>query len=267
MVGDDYDVNISWQDADNFTVTQVNSSSPMGGPTVGEIWRRISNTSGNETAATPAASPGAGAVSSGTTVSLSTSTGGAAIYYTTNGNTPTTSSTAYTSPIPITSATTIKAIAVKSGMTNSDVLTASYTISGSTETSGILIIHGLEAYNGKYAFVINTAPINSVQGISYAQLYGYESVQTINGNSHYVGVKIEGGSVTLPIYLKGFSGNNFVRLSATTNIPENDSKIYIHVSDDNAPNRYNSSSSMISGSTTILGGFVNGKAEFTYSGD
>jgi hypothetical protein len=130
MVGDDYDINISWQDADNFTVTQVNSSSPMGGPTVGETWRRISNTSGNETAAMPAASPGAGAVSSGTTVSLSTSTGGAVIYYTTNGNTPTTSSTAYTSPIPITAATTIKAIAVKSGMTNSDVLTASYTIGG-----------------------------------------------------------------------------------------------------------------------------------------
>ena len=79
--------------------------------------------------ATPTASPAAGAVVSGTTVSLSCSTAGAVIHYTTDGSTPTSSSTTYSTPISITEAKTIKAIAVKQGLNDSDVLTVAYTIS------------------------------------------------------------------------------------------------------------------------------------------
>ncbi|MDF2885225.1 MAG: S-layer protein, partial [Clostridiaceae bacterium] len=75
-----------------------------------------------QTVATPTGSITSGAVASGTTVTLSSSTSGATIYYTTNGTTPTTSSTQYTGAITINSAMTIKAIAVKSGMTDSSVM-------------------------------------------------------------------------------------------------------------------------------------------------
>lgn len=64
---------------------------------------------------------------SGSTATISCSTSGATIYYTTNGNTPTTSSTQYSSPITLSGACTIKAIAVKSGMNNSSVASKSYT--------------------------------------------------------------------------------------------------------------------------------------------
>lgn len=64
---------------------------------------------------------------SGSTATISCSTSGATIYYTLNGNTPTTSSTQYSSPITLSAACTIKAIAVKSGMTNSSVASQSYT--------------------------------------------------------------------------------------------------------------------------------------------
>lgn len=64
---------------------------------------------------------------SGTTATIRCSTSGATIYYTLNGNTPTTSSTQYSSPITLSSACTIKAIAVKSGMNNSSVASKSYT--------------------------------------------------------------------------------------------------------------------------------------------
>ena len=77
----------------------------------------------------PVAYPSAGAVASGTEVSLMCATNGATIYYTLDGSTPTTESTAYTSAIEITAAKTIKAIAVKTGLVNSDVMTAAYTIS------------------------------------------------------------------------------------------------------------------------------------------
>ena len=61
------------------------------------------------------------------TLHLSTATDGATIYYTTDGTTPTSESTAYTTGIDIPAAsTTVKAVAVKSGLT-SDVATAAYT--------------------------------------------------------------------------------------------------------------------------------------------
>jgi hypothetical protein len=82
--------------------------------------------------ATPTASPAASVVPSGTVITLSTTTTGSTIYYTTNGAVPTTASTQYTGPVTITSATTIKAIAVKSGFTDSSVLTAAYTIATGT---------------------------------------------------------------------------------------------------------------------------------------
>lgn len=82
------------------------------------------------TCATPTFSPSAGAVLSGTTVTLSTTTTGADIYYTKGASPadPTSASTKYTAPISITEATTIKAIAIKEGSNNSAVVSASYTV-------------------------------------------------------------------------------------------------------------------------------------------
>jgi uncharacterized protein len=74
------------------------------------------------------ATPAAGAVEADTKVALATATADAKIYYTTDGSAPTASSTEYTAPITIDSAKTIKAIAIKSGLENSDVATFAYTI-------------------------------------------------------------------------------------------------------------------------------------------
>lgn len=68
-----------------------------------------------------------GEVADGTEVTIKCSTEGAIIYYTVDGSDPTTSSAAYSSPIKVTPPMTIKAIAVKSGLANSAVASASYT--------------------------------------------------------------------------------------------------------------------------------------------
>ncbi|WP_213595553.1 chitobiase/beta-hexosaminidase C-terminal domain-containing protein [Paenibacillus woosongensis] len=78
--------------------------------------------------ASPIASPSGGAVPSGTKVTLSTTTEGATIYYTTDGSEPTSSSAEYTTPIEVTEEMTIKAIAVKEGMLDSEVMGEHYTI-------------------------------------------------------------------------------------------------------------------------------------------
>ena len=60
-------------------------------------------------------------------VTISCATAGAKIYYTTDGTEPTTASTLYNGAFTITTTTTIKAIAIKDGMTDSAVVTAKYT--------------------------------------------------------------------------------------------------------------------------------------------
>jgi len=85
-------------------------------------------------AATPVLTPGAGAYASGQRVTIATSTKNAVIYYTTNGTTPTTASTRYTTAIILAAPETIKAIAVATGFTNSAVATAKYTIASPAAT-------------------------------------------------------------------------------------------------------------------------------------
>jgi hypothetical protein len=79
-------------------------------------------------AAAPTFSPGAGTYTSAQTVTFSSTTPSATIYYTTNGSTPTTSSKVYGGPITVASSETLKAIATASGYTTSAVATAAYTI-------------------------------------------------------------------------------------------------------------------------------------------
>ena len=81
-------------------------------------------------AAAPTFSLAAGTYASSQSVTLNDATAGAAIYYTTDGSTPTTSSTKYTAAIKVTASETIKAIAIASGFANSNVGSAAYTIQG-----------------------------------------------------------------------------------------------------------------------------------------
>ena len=92
------------------------------------------NTTTTGTVATPSISPASGTTFSSTlSVSISDSTANSTIHYTTDGSTPTSSSTVYGGAFTISASTTVKAIATASGLNQSGVATASYTLmSGST---------------------------------------------------------------------------------------------------------------------------------------
>ena len=83
------------------------------------------------TCATPTFSPAAGTYSEAQTVSINCATEGATIYYTTNGENPTTESEVYSSALTISETTTVKAIAVKDGFDDSSIASATYTIAQS----------------------------------------------------------------------------------------------------------------------------------------
>jgi len=101
--------------------------------------------------AAPTFSPGAGSYSSAQSVTISSTTGGASIRYTTDGSTPSESAgTLYSSPVPISTTTTLKAIAYESGMTDSPVTSATYTF-GPSVTEYIRL-------NGRVIAIENAAP-------------------------------------------------------------------------------------------------------------
>jgi N-acetylneuraminic acid mutarotase len=78
--------------------------------------------------AAPTFSVAAGTYSTGQTVTISDTTPGATIYYTTNGTAPSTSSTVYNGAITVAATETLEALATASGYSASAVATATYTI-------------------------------------------------------------------------------------------------------------------------------------------
>ena len=87
---------------------------------------------GEPTAAAPSISPNGGAFSTGQSVTISSTTPSAAIFYTLDGSTPTPSSNEYVGPITISTDTTLKAIASAPGYLQSIVSTAVFNFTSQT---------------------------------------------------------------------------------------------------------------------------------------
>lgn len=133
---------------------------------------------------------------SGSTATISCSTSGATIYYTTNGNTPTTSSTQYSSPITLSGACTIKAIAVKSGMTNSSVASQSYTPSSQRSPEAQAVINKFSSMSSANQDKVATFVDSLVSAGIYSKL-NYLMIPTVAG-SVAEGVQNVLSSVTPP---------------------------------------------------------------------
>jgi len=80
----------------------------------------------------PVISPNGGTFTGSVTVTLSTVTSGATIRYTTDGSTPTANSSVYASPFQLTTSATVRALGIKSGVTDSTVTSASFTVNAAS---------------------------------------------------------------------------------------------------------------------------------------
>lgn len=124
-------------------------------------------------AATPTFNPGTGTYTSAQTVTISDSTTGATIYYTTDGTTPTTESPVYSGPITVNSTETIEAIAAASGYSNSAVASATYTIN----------------LGADYTLSVNPSTLNIVAGQSGTAVF---TVTPVNGFNSQVSFSCSG---------------------------------------------------------------------------
>lgn len=122
-----------WSHSDLGAVSLLNKSVPAHGCM---IFRISSNAN---KVLSPVFSPKGGCSNTSCTVSLTTGTSGATIYYTTDGSIPTSSSIQYTGPLQISSTTEIKAIAVKSDMADSYVSKEKYFINEAPAQSAMYV--------------------------------------------------------------------------------------------------------------------------------
>ena len=116
-------------------------------------------------AASPTLSPPPGSYSTAQMVSLADATPGAIIYYTTNGTPPTTASARYSAPLPVSTTTTIEAMAAASGYSNSAVVSGTYTITAAAPVSV-----DLSAAGNVYGLVNTGSPVSGggMDGRGYA---------------------------------------------------------------------------------------------------
>ena len=117
---------------------------------------------------TPTLSVPTGNYSSPQNITISTSTAGATIRYTTDGTTPSETSRIYTSAIPISSTTTLKARAFKTNLTPSFVTIATYTITPSQPINNLINNPGFESGKTPWLFYTNGVGTFSVEPPTYA---------------------------------------------------------------------------------------------------
>lgn len=117
--------------------------------------------------AIPEISPGSGNFSTVQMVTLSTTSPGASIYYTTNGNlpvvgTPNLFTRLYTAPFPVSRTTTIRALAVKAGLLNSPVAVANLTFTVPAETAPVVFSPGPGSFSEPVAVEMSCATPGAV---------------------------------------------------------------------------------------------------------
>ena len=160
--------------------------------------------------AKPTANPAPGTVNVGTTVTLSTSTSGASIYYTTDGNEPVAGTSAlYSDPFALPGSVgdtvTVKAIATRGDLNNSSVATFNYTLYDANKV--LTIKEALDLPKGSDS---NKTPA-TVEGqiVYFSTSYSNPVLQELNADGNVYSLYVFGTAPT------GAKVGDTVRLTGT----------------------------------------------------
>jgi len=152
-------------------------------------------------AAAPTFSPVGGIYTSAQPVTISEATNGAQVYYTTDGTTPTTSSTLYTGgSITVASNQTLNAIAVATGYNNSSVASATYTINYPVATPVISPAGG--TYDTAQPVTITDATVGatiyyttdtSIPSVTNGKVYSSSTPLIVSSNQTVAAIAVASG--------------------------------------------------------------------------
>ena len=145
------------------------------------------------TVAKPTAAPAAGTYNEAQSVTLTTKTAGAKIYYTTDGTEPSEESALYSSAINISETTTIKAFAVFAGYNDSELLTAKYIIILPFTSAPVLT---LEPENAKIKYIWTASnPVADSYDVYWKEGSGLSAADVKSSNTKQIGAS-SGGAIT-----------------------------------------------------------------------
>jgi endoglucanase len=211
--------------------TTIKAYATAGGMTDSAVATATYTIGTTQQVATPTFSPAGGTYNSTQSVAITCATSGATIRYTTDGSIPDNFSTVYSGPIAVSKTTTIKAYATASGMSDSEVASATYTISSS---ASYLVSYSIVNNWGNGAVVDVTITNNSGAAISawtlawtfpgnqvIANLWNGKYTQngtliTVTNVDHNGTIAANGGTVNFGFQLT-YSGSNAKPASFTLN--------------------------------------------------
>ena len=221
-------------------------------------------------AATPTFNPAGGTYSSDQSVTISTTTSGATIYYTTDGTTPTTGSTKYTGPISVAgngTAMMIKAIAIATGYATSGTGSASYTINyGAAATPTFSPVGG--NYTSDQSVTISTTTVGAT--IYYTK----DGTTPTTASTKYTGLvtaSVAGGGTTIKAIATGAvgfanSGVATATYSSTSPLPRT-SLVAEYLFNGNAKDTSgNGYDCTVNGAVQVADRFGNANAAFSFNG-
>ena len=174
-------------------------------------------------AAAPILNPGGQSFSGTVVVTITDSTPGASIYYTTNGSTPTTASTKYSGPITVSATQTINAIASAAGFVQSTVSSETYNlltqaiaptfspVAGSFSTAQSVTLSSDTPGATIYYTTDGSTPVPGAGSTKlYTAAIGVASTQTIKAVATLAGLTISPVASATYTIVVGGTGINFV---------------------------------------------------------
>jgi len=196
-----------------------------------------------ETVGTPVITPATGTYTVAQTVTISDATAGTTIRYTTDGSTPTeTSGTVYSGAFTVVATATVKAIAYKSGMTNSSIATATITINNIVETVATPVI--LPA-TGTYTAAQTVTIADSTAGATIRYTTDGSTPTETSGTLYSAAFTVAATATVKAIaYKSGMTSSNIASSTITINIAPITSNV--------ALNKTATASSVLGGNTAAM---------------
>lgn len=179
---------------------------------------------GTEQVAMPTSNVPTGVYETPQTVTLTSTTAGASIYYTTDGTEPTAASTLYASPVSVSSTTRIRAIAIAAGKENSrieDVLISfPITVTTLAELTTKMATSGTNLtyfkYTGEavisYAYTTTTTAAYGTTVTKYAFLQDNTAGVSLKDNNKVLSTAYNQGDKVSNIILQVYNLNNTVQI-------------------------------------------------------